>query len=91
MEFGKKGEKVPTDAPTVYKDQWIRIGENVDGYVLSNSSDGSLEVGYYQNNLKPIKETVVWNGRAWEFKYSGPNGSYLRGAEAAIVKKGPRG
>jgi hypothetical protein len=77
--------------PSVASGQWIRIGASVDGYVFSVNSDGSLEVGYYQNRIKAIKETVVWSGTTWEFKYQGPEGSYLRGVEEALVKRGPRG
>lgn len=80
-----------SNAPKVTAHQWIKIGSSLDGYVFSVNSDGSLEVGYYQHKLKAIKETVVWNGVAWEFKIQGPNGSYLRGADEAIVKRGPRG
>jgi hypothetical protein len=80
-----------SSAPAVTPGQWIRVGKSVDGYVFSVDPDGSLEVGYYQNHTKAIKETVVWNGREWEFKYHGPNGTYLRGDEEAIVKRGPRG
>lgn len=80
-----------SNAPTVVPGKWIVVGKTVDGYVFSVSPDGSLEVGYYQNRSKAIKETVVWSGTGWEFKFSGPNGSYLRGDEEAIVKRGPRG
>lgn len=80
-----------SSAPSVRQGQWIRVGSSVDGYVFGVNSDSSLEVGYYQNHIKAIKETVVWNGTSWEFKYQGPNGSYLRGADEAIVKRGPRG
>lgn len=66
--------------PQVTHGQWIRVSDSVDGYVFHVNGDGSLEVGYYQNRLKAIKETVVWNDTQWDFKYSGPNGFYLRGA-----------
>ena len=59
------------EAPTVAPHQWIRIGKSVDGYIFSVNTDGSLEVGYYQNRLKAIKETVVWRDGQWDFKYSG--------------------
>lgn len=71
--------------------QWIRIANSLDGYVFHVNGDGSLEVGYLQNRLKAIKETVVWNDGKWNFKYLGPNGSYLRGADEDLVKRGPRG
>jgi hypothetical protein len=77
--------------PQAASGTWIHIGRSIDGYVFSTNPDGSLEVGYYQNRLKAIKETVVWSGESWEFKYSGPNGFYLRGSEEAIVKRGPHG
>jgi hypothetical protein len=78
-------------SPNVIPGQWIRVGDSIDGYVFHVNGDGSLEVGYYQNRIKAIKETVVWNGAKWAFKYSGPNGSYLRGSDEALVKRGPRG
>lgn len=79
------------NTPSVAPGQWIRVGSSVDGYIFSVNGDGSLQVGYYQNRIKAIKETVIWSGTAWEFKHEGPNGSYLRGAEEALVKRGPRG
>jgi hypothetical protein len=76
--------------PQIQKGQWIKVGENeIDGYVIDVYSDGSLGVGYYQNRIKAIKEEVVWDGARWKFKNVGPNGSYLRNPEAAIVKRGP--
>lgn len=80
-----------SNTPQVTKGQWIRVNDSVDGYIFNVNGDGSLAVGYYQNRHKAIKETVVWNGEKWVFKYEGPNGSYLRGEEEAIVKRGPRG
>ena len=80
-----------TPPPNVAPGQWITVGKSTDGYVFHVNADGSLEVGYFQNRLKAIKEPVVWDGTRWAFKYSGPNGSYLRGAEEALVKRGPRG
>ena len=77
--------------PAVVAGQWITIGRSTPGYVFKVNSDGSLEVGYYQNRLKAIKETVVWDENTWVFKHQGPNGSYLRGAEEALVKRGPFG
>ena len=77
-------------------DSWISIGEptpfgGVDGYVFSIYEDGSLSVGYYQNNLKAIKQDVVWNGDYWEFRSSELGGSYLKDREEYIVKKGRYG
>ncbi len=83
------------EPPKIKKGEWIKIGQSIgltgpiDGYVIDIYSDGTLGVGYYQNDMKAIKEEVIWNGEYWEFKCSGPNGSYLRGAEEAIVKRGP--
>lgn len=79
--------------PTVKLHEWIRIGTSgrTDGLVLDIHTDGSLGIGYYQNRLKAIKDTVVWDGECWRFKYDGPSGSYLRGAEEAMVKRGPYG
>ena len=78
----------------VSAEDWIFIrSENgfggVDGYVFSVSPDGELSVGYYQNDAKAIKESVIWKDDRWQFKSSGPNGSYLRGNDATIVKNGP--
>ncbi len=80
-----------TDAPAVETNQWIRVGSSpgIIGVVLETYSDGSLGVGYYQNGSKAIKDDVIWDGSQWQFKHSGPSGSYLHGAEAAMVKRGP--
>lgn len=82
------------EAPKVEKGDWIKIKSSesdsgIDGYVLDVFSAEELGVGYYQNNIKAIKENVVWSGSHWKFKYSGPSGSYLKGHEEAIVKHGP--
>jgi len=82
------------EAPNVTERTWIKIkseeNENgIDGYVFKVYSNGNLSVGYHQNNTKAIKEDVIWEGSFWKFKYEGPNGSYLRGADEAIVKRGP--
>ena len=78
------------EAPSVQINQWVQVGPSgIDAVVLDIYTDGSLAVGYYQNRLKAIKEDVVWNGAQWQFKHSGPSGSYLGGAEAAMVKRGP--
>lgn len=77
--------------PRVRKGEWIRVGPNgVDGLVLDIHNDGSLGVGYHQNRLKAIKEDVVWDGSHWQFANSGPSGSYLHGAEEAMVNCGPK-
>ncbi|MFM2381564.1 MAG: hypothetical protein RLZZ76_331, partial [Candidatus Parcubacteria bacterium] len=38
---------------------------------------GDIEVVYWQNRLKGIKEDAVWNGESWDFKHQGPNGAYV--------------
>jgi hypothetical protein len=80
-----------TNIPAVQINQWIRVGSSpgVDGVVLEIQNDGSLGVGYYQNRSKAVKEDVIWAASEWQFKHSGPSGSYLRGAEEAMVKRGP--
>ena len=66
----------------------IRIGDDYRGpkaqvvYIYNNEDKsrgfcGDLEVVYYQNRIKGIKEDVVWNGGFWEFKNKGPSGSYV--------------
>ncbi|MEX0300576.1 MAG: hypothetical protein AB3N28_15995 [Kordiimonas sp.] len=78
------------ERPDVRKGQWIKFGTSrIDGYVFDVFSDGTLGVGYHQNKMKAIKTDVIWNGEHWDFKYSGPDGSYLRRHEEAIVKRGP--
>jgi len=78
----------------IRKGVWIKIGDpnnfqQIDGYVFNVASNGDLSVGYYQNNIKAIMKDVIWNGGFWEFKCPGPGGSYLRGPEEALVKRGP--
>jgi len=79
--------------PSVKEGEWIAIGDPRSGNIVSGLVMGvysdHIAVGYYQNNAKAIKEDVVWVGDHWKFKYSGPNGSYLHGAEEAAVKRGP--
>ena len=77
------------EQPEVRKGEWIRLGSGINGYVFDVYSDGTLSVGYYQNNSKAIKEDVVWLNESWNFKHQGPDGTYLSGHEAAIVKSGP--
>ena len=38
---------------------------------------GDIEVVYWQNQLKGIKDDVVWSGEDWEFRSGGPGGSYV--------------
>lgn len=75
--------------PLVKEKTWIRLGSGIDAYVFNVISENKLIVGYYQNNLKAIKENVVWQNNQWEFEVSGLSGSYLRGSDEAIVKRGP--
>lgn len=82
------------ERPTVAVGEWIFLkSENgltgIDGYVFAIHSNGDLSVGYYQNKSKAIKEDVVWKDDRWQFKNSGPNGTYLKGNDATIVKNGP--
>lgn len=75
------------EAPEVKVGNWIKIKSNdsetgIDGYVTDVYSRTVLGVGYYQNGLKTIKEDVVWKGSHWDFRYSGPNGSYITDPEA---------
>lgn len=78
-----------TDAPLVDEGQWILVGgARIKGLVMSVYGDGHLGVGHYQNS-KALKEDVVWDGEQWEFEQSGSSPDYLRGSEAATVKRGP--
>ena len=83
------------EPPEVKEHSWIKLGPNepgrdrLDAYVLRVYSPSKLSVGYYQNQLKAIKEDVIWTGTHWKFEIDGPCGSYLRGHEEAIVKRGP--
>lgn len=79
--------------PDVRVGDWIVVGDpskqySVDGLVMGVYPE-YISVGYYQNQNKAIKEDVVWGDGYWKFRYSGPNGSYLRGSEEAAVKRGP--
>ena len=79
--------------PAVKEGEWIAVGNPRAGYTVSGLVMGVysdyITVGYYQNRAKAIKEDVVWVADHWEFKCSGPSGSYLRGEEEAVVKCGP--
>ena len=35
------------------------------------------QVVYYQNEIKGIKEDVVWNGEEWKFKSQDLSGAYV--------------
>lgn len=75
--------------PNVLMREWIKVG-SVDAVILRIGIN-TLQVGYYQNRSKAIGESVVWDGSGWKFEYEGPNGSYLRGEDEALVKRGPGG
>jgi len=58
----------------------IKIGNHFNApkaQIVYIYSEGEVEVVYWQNKLKGIKEDVVWSGTEWKFKYDGPNGSYV--------------
>ena len=74
--------------PDIKIDQIIRIGENIWGpkaqiiriYTEEEKVDGlcgDIEVVYWQNKIKGIKEDAVWDGQYWRFKVDGPGGSYI--------------
>lgn len=74
--------------PKVTEGDIIRIGDHYDApkaqiVQVYNAEQkalglcGDVEVVYWQNRLKGIKEDAVWNGEGWDFKNPGPNGSYV--------------
>ncbi|WP_229653033.1 hypothetical protein, partial [Vibrio parahaemolyticus] len=76
--------------PNVKVGDWIQVGENkINAYVFHIFDSKNISAGYYQNRMKAIKDDFLWDGEAWQFKYSGPSGSYLKGSEEMIVKQGP--
>ena len=69
---------------------WIYVGQSkIPAYVINVYADGKVSAGYYQNNLKAIKEDFIWDGKNWDFETSGPSGIYLGGELKAIVTRGP--
>ena len=74
--------------PEVKVGEWIYVSGSVPGLVMGVCPE-FLAVGYYQNQAKAVKEDVVWRNDRWEFRTSGPDASYLRGAAEAEVKRGP--
>lgn len=73
------------EIPSVKEGDIIRIGNHYDApkaQVVRVYSDedkktgvcGDIEVVYYQNKLKGVKEDAVWNGETWDFKTKGPSG-----------------
>lgn len=78
------------DNPDVKEGDWITVGSsNTDAYVFHVVSTNEVSAGYYQNRSKAIKENFVWDGESWQFKNHGACGSYLRGSDEVIVKRGP--
>ncbi|HFQ4946558.1 TPA: hypothetical protein ACGUVO_004656 [Vibrio vulnificus] len=76
--------------PNVKVGDWIQVGENkINAYVFHIFDSKNISAGYFQNRMKAIKDDFLWDGEAWQFKYSGPSGSYLKGSEEMIVKQGP--
>ncbi len=72
------------------KGSWIYVGESkIPAYVINVISETEVSAGYYQNMTKAIKESFVWEGGVWEFKHSGPSGSYLSDHLESVVKRGP--
>jgi len=76
------------EMPSIREGDIIRIGSHfgapkaqiVRVYNVEEKKSGvcgDAEVVYWQNQLKGIKEDVVWNGEDWKFKIEGPNGSYV--------------
>ena len=77
--------------PEVKIGEWVSIWStpySIKGLVMGISSE-YISVGYYQNQVKAVKEDVIWKDNQWHFKSSGPDASYLHGAEAEAVKRGP--
>ena len=70
--------------------KWIYVGDSrIPAYIINVISDTEVSAGYFQNDSKAIKEEFVLNNGQWQFKHSGPSGSYLKGDLEAIVKRGP--
>ncbi len=76
------------EMPAVQEGDIIRIGDHYDApkaQVIRVYTDeqrksgvcGDIEVVYWQNKLKGIKDDVIWGDDGWEFKTKGPSGSYV--------------
>ncbi len=68
------------DTPQVKVGDIIKIGNHFGApkaQIVHIYSDTEVEVVYWQNKLKGIKEDAVWNGTEWKFKHDGPNGAYI--------------
>lgn len=73
--------------PDVKVRDWISVS-GVDCLVMAVYPE-CIDVGYYhQNQMKAIKQEVIWEGSHWKFT-SSLEGSYLRGLEEVSVKRGP--
>lgn len=74
----------------IKENEWIYVGDNrIPAYVINIISATEVSAGYYQNSAKTIKEEFILKNGQWEFKSSGPSGSYLSGSLESIVKRGP--
>lgn len=74
---------------SVKEGDWITVGDSrINAYVTSVHSSSEVSAGYHQNQLKAIKEDFVLKNGRWEFKHSGPSGSYLSGHLESIIKRG---
>lgn len=38
---------------------------------------GNIQIVYYQNKIKGIKDDVIWDGKNWKLKNNGPSGTYV--------------
>ena len=76
------------EMPNVKIDDIIKIGDHfgapqaqvVHIYTKEDKETGlfgDIEVVYYQNKIKGIKEDAVWDGENWKFKNEGPSGAYV--------------
>ncbi len=72
--------------PDVKVGDWISVS-GVDSLVMAVFPE-CIDAGYYQNQMKAIKQEVIWDGSHWKFT-SSLEGLYLRGLEEASVKRGP--
>lgn len=71
---------------------WIYVGESrIPAYVIKVLTDTKVSAGYYQNNIKAIKENFLWDGEKWIFESSSLSGIYLGKDLETIIKRGPIG
>ena len=70
--------------------KWIYVGENlIPAYILKVINPELVSAGYFQNDIKAIKENFEKVDGRWQFQSNSVGGSYLRGSDEAIVKTGP--